>query len=107
MYGKRLRSLDLFSLENMRLRGDLIAVYKFLTRGRGGADTHLFTLVTRNRTQGNVTKRSQNYMYGVVIGIKGGNQQILELHIQLRPNIAITAKFCPMVEGSTLLSPEE
>lgn len=28
-----MRRLDLFSLQNMRLRGDLIAVYHFLMRG--------------------------------------------------------------------------
>lgn len=41
-YEEQLRSLGLFSLEKRRLRSDLITVYNFLTRGRGGTDTDLF-----------------------------------------------------------------
>lgn len=52
-----MRSLDLFSLENRRLRGDLKAVYSFLTRGRAAID--LFTRVTSNRTQRNSMKLCQ------------------------------------------------
>ncbi|KAJ7410320.1 hypothetical protein WISP_109173 [Willisornis vidua] len=43
-YEEWLRSLDVFSLEKRRLRGDLIEVYSFLTRGRGGAGIDLFSI---------------------------------------------------------------
>ncbi|KAJ7425675.1 rna-directed dna polymerase from mobile element jockey-like [Pitangus sulphuratus] len=49
-YEEWLRSLGLFILEKRRLRGDLIAVYDFFLRGRGGADTDLFPVVTTDRT---------------------------------------------------------
>ncbi|KAJ7398833.1 hypothetical protein BTVI_121476 [Pitangus sulphuratus] len=56
---KQLRSLVLFSLEKRRLRGNLIAVCKFFMRGRGGADTDLFSMVTSDKTQGNGLKLCQ------------------------------------------------
>lgn len=33
MYEEQLRSLDLFSLQKRKLRGDLITIYSFFTRG--------------------------------------------------------------------------
>jgi len=43
-YEEQLRTLGLLSLEEMRLRHDLIALYNFLRRGSGEGSAHLFSL---------------------------------------------------------------
>ncbi|KAJ7419809.1 hypothetical protein WISP_52000 [Willisornis vidua] len=49
-YEEQFRSAGLFSLEKRILRGDFMAVYNFLMRGRGEAGTNLFSVVTSNWT---------------------------------------------------------
>lgn len=56
-YEEWLKSLCLFSLEDTE--GRTHGGYSFLTRGRGRAGADLFSLVTNNRTRGNVRKMCQ------------------------------------------------
>jgi len=49
---EQLRSPGLFSLQKVRLRGDLITVYSFLMEGNGGGAADLLSLATSDRTRG-------------------------------------------------------
>ena len=58
-YEERLRTSGLSTLENRRLRGDLIALYSFLRRGSREGGAELFSLVSGGTTPGNGSKLYQ------------------------------------------------
>jgi len=58
-YKEHRKTLKLFGMEKRRLKGNCIALYKFLRKGNRERDTNLFSQVTAERTKGNGTKLCQ------------------------------------------------
>ena len=76
-YGNRLRSLNMYSLENRRTRGDLIQLFKFINKG----DMEGLGLNLDSRTRGHELKLiksgfkkevRKNYFYERVINVWNG-----------------------------------
>ena len=52
-YDKRLRAMGLFSLQKRRLRGDLVATYKFIRGAHQDLGERLFTRAPQGMTRSN------------------------------------------------------
>ena len=59
-YAERLEALNLYSLQQRRLRGDLIETYKILTHKEDIAYEQFFSLSSLNCTRGNSLKLFKN-----------------------------------------------
>ena len=58
-YGKRLRKLDMCSLEQRRARGDMIVVFNYVKGNHVEEGANLFTAALETRTRSNGFKLQQ------------------------------------------------
>ena len=73
-YEERLRELGVFSLEKMRLPGDLIANFQYLRGAYKQEETQLFTWVDNDETWGNSFKLKEGRFrlhFGGIVQVGG------------------------------------